>query len=151
MPITSDGLTPLLRRLKKQIVAEGSFSCFVEKAGVEEVVKAYAAGRGVDACELMAAWAGTPGRMTLAGKRAPLSPLLSDDDPLKDPDDDDDNDEMQQDTKLCPSCRGLGMGADGRVCEQCHGEGRVPADDVDDDDSDESKGMVSYAEFEDEW
>jgi hypothetical protein len=141
MPITSDGLTPLLRRLKARIIAEGSFSCFAENVGVEETIKAYAAGRGVDACELMAAWAGTPGRMPVTGTKkrgAPSQPLESDDDDAG---------------TECPDCGGSGFDSDGETCSTCGGSGRVDSEDGPDDDDDDGNNKIGgwdYGRFYEE-
>jgi hypothetical protein len=60
-----------------------------------------------------------------------------------DDDDDDDNGLPQQETKMCPSCRGLGRTKDGSRCSRCNGLGRVPLTDV-------TKGGTSFYGFEDE-
>jgi hypothetical protein len=144
MPTTEQELTPLLRRLKRQIVSDGDFRSFVERVSVEEVIKGFAAGAGMDACDLLRSWAGV---RPPEKKRTPPAPMTDDDDEPVMPDHDDGDDDGQE-TKICPTCNGRGRTHDGRTCPTCGGSGRVPLDDVDDED-DKKKRSLRY-EFEDE-
>jgi hypothetical protein len=100
MPTSEQELTPLLRRIRRTIRAEGSYSVFAERVSVEEVVKAFAAGAGVDACELMREWAGTPSPVKKQPPKRRMPPMPTGDDEdedappvLPDHDDDEDDDE----------------------------------------------------------
>jgi hypothetical protein len=48
MPTSERHLTPLLRRLKREIERERGFRCFAEQVSTEQVVMAYAAALGID-------------------------------------------------------------------------------------------------------
>ena len=43
--------------------------------------------------------------------------------------------DLVQQSKLCPTCGGLGRQADGSQCERCDGTGRVDVDDIEEDDT----------------
>jgi hypothetical protein len=75
-----------------------------------------------------------PERMALASAETDLDywpPVASDE-----PDDDDDDLTPEQETKLCPVCRGLGRDSSGKQCANCDGSGRVPIGPYDDGDDD---------------
>jgi hypothetical protein len=85
----------------------------------------------------------------LEGKPAPMPPQrippmpTSDDDedspsPPVLPDHPEEDDDTEQETKVCPTCMGKGTDHSGRTCATCGGTGRVPMDDVDDDDEEEA-------------
>jgi hypothetical protein len=137
-------MTPLLRRLKRQIGADGDFRSFTEKVGVEEVIKAFAAGAGIDGCALLREWSGFPGEVKTPKKRTPampptMPPPMDEDDEDSPPvmPDHDDSDDDEQTTQVCPTCRGTGRDHSGRTCATCGGSGRIPLDDGDDDEEEE--------------
>jgi hypothetical protein len=147
MPTNEQRMSPLVRRLHRRIVAERSYSCFQERVSVEEVIKAYACAAGLDVCALLHQWAGMEPRPEPARKRTPRS---GNDWPDVLPVDDPDNDVgPEQETRLCPSCKGSGRAKDGSQCARCGGSGRISLDDVDDIDDDE-EATSFYGQFEDE-
>jgi hypothetical protein len=141
-------MSPLVRRLYRQIRAERGYSCFQEQISTEQVVMAYAAALGIDCCEMLREWAGLEPKPKPARKRTP--PPRSDDGwPYVLPVDDPDNDVApEQQTRLCPSCRGSGRTKDGSRCAKCGGSGRIALDDLDVDDDGATTSF--YGQFEDE-
>lgn len=135
-------LSPLLMRVQRAIRAEGSFSIFRERCSVEQVVFAYAAAIGRDVNELLAEWSGKP---EFVPHKLTLSHLIA-----KPETGDDDNDDTEQETKLCPVCRGTGRAKDGGQCSECGGSGRVPVDDAGDEDEDEVARTYEFPNIEDE-
>jgi len=59
----------------------------------------------------------------------PVDPDWPDDDGDDDEPDDDDE-RLEQKTRLCPKCRGLGRDASGVKCQRCGGKGRIRIDDI---------------------
>jgi hypothetical protein len=153
---TSVRMSPLLKRIKRAIEAEGSYSIFSEQCSVEQVVFAFANAIGRDVSELLAEWAGRskpkPSKRTL-----PL-PSVEDDDVMPN-DNDDDSPPEQSPTILCPQCGGTGRSKTGERCSMCGATGRVRApiddDDLDqiddnDDDWDDKKQSLRYEYVEEE-
>jgi hypothetical protein len=92
----------------------------------------------------------------------PYGDLAVQDDPVPDrdpdswpdedePDDDgDDDDELQQSTRTCPACGGLGRLKDGTRCARCKGSGRIGRNDI--RPGDRSGGAFNYgSENLDDW
>jgi hypothetical protein len=134
-----------------------SYSVLRETVLVEEVIKAYAAGAGLDASALMREWTG----YSESGQTKPVPPArraprdrMDDDLPM--PGDEDDNDsppEEESPTKACPQCRGLGRDKSGAKCSMCGGSGRISSvidEDDDDGDDDDNEKESCWYEYEEE-
>jgi hypothetical protein len=137
---TKAPMSPLLKRIKRAIEAEGSYSIFSERCSVEQVVFAYASAIGSDVSELLAEWAAGPKHKP--SKRTLPLPSVDDDDVIPN-DNDEDSPPTQSPTILCPQCGGTGRDRTGEKCSMCGATGRVRApideddlDQIDDDDGD---------------
>jgi hypothetical protein len=87
------------------------------------------------------------GRPTVPRKQTP--PRSDDGWPDVLPVDDPDNDVVPEQTaKTCPNCAGRGRTHDGLTCQRCGGSGRVPLDDVDDDEDEEARNFYGYEDEE---
>jgi hypothetical protein len=147
MPTNEQRMSPLLRRLRKQIGEERGFACFQEQVSVEQVVFAYAFAVGRPVSEVLNEWAG------IASKQEPPKRPMRDLGPQPEdvphgwPDDDSDDDDDSPEeppTILCPTCRGLGTDKSGAKCSACNGTGRVAAPGVDDDWPDEKESRYEW-------
>jgi hypothetical protein len=148
---TEQEMTPLLRRLKRQMQAAHDYAGLEERVLVEECVKAYAAGAGLDACDLMRQWTGTTAKPAPPPKRTP-PPRSDDDDQPDDRPEDDGETGRETRQRLCSICHGTGLDTAGGRCARCRGTGRTPQppppsiDDIDDDEKESSRYEIEFDE-----